>query len=230
MHAAVLRYRVMAYITGVLIIVVCFVGIPMQIAAHNAFIVNDIGTIHGFLYIVYIIFAYILAQKLKLPTKHTVILLLAGTVPVMTFFVERWMMRTYIRPALAADDARVAELRAAHPGLVDAVRKGRPSLIVWAAAQGQPGSVELLAGLGFDVNAKGRSDAPAKDPWETALHVAAMAGNLDLARTLLSLGADPGIRDQRFDSTPLGWARHFGQEQLVELLAPITTEPEPAGD
>ena len=64
MHAAVLRYRVMAYITGVLIIVVCFVGIPMQIAAHNAFIVNDIGTVHGFLYIVYIIFAYILAQKL----------------------------------------------------------------------------------------------------------------------------------------------------------------------
>jgi len=105
MHAAVLRYRVMAYITGVLIIVVCFVGIPMQIAAHNAFIVNDIGTIHGFLYIVYIIFAYILAQKLKLPTKQTVILLLAGTVPVMTFFVERWMMRTYITPALAADDA-----------------------------------------------------------------------------------------------------------------------------
>jgi hypothetical protein len=23
----------------------------------------------------------------------------------MTFFVERWMMRTYIRPALAAEDA-----------------------------------------------------------------------------------------------------------------------------
>ena len=65
MHAAVLRYRVMAYITGVLIIVVCFVGIPMQVAAHNAFIVNDIGTVHGFLYIVYVVFAYILAQKLQ---------------------------------------------------------------------------------------------------------------------------------------------------------------------
>ena len=104
MQAAVLRYRVMAYITGVLIIVVCFVGIPLQVAAHNAFIVNDIGTIHGFLYIVYIIFAYILAQKLRLPVKQTVILLLAGTIPVMTFFVERWMMRTYIAPALAAED------------------------------------------------------------------------------------------------------------------------------
>jgi integral membrane protein len=105
MHAAVLRYRVMAYITGVLIIVVCFVGIPLQVAAHNAFIVNDIGTIHGFLYIVYIIVAYLLAQKLRMPVRQTVILLLAGTVPVMTFFVERWMMRTYITPALAADDA-----------------------------------------------------------------------------------------------------------------------------
>ena len=108
MHAAVLRYRVMAYITGVLIIVVCFVGIPLQVAAHNAFIVNDIGTIHGFLYIVYIIVAYLLAQRLRLPVKQTVILLLAGTIPVMTFFVERWMMRTYINPALAADDATPA--------------------------------------------------------------------------------------------------------------------------
>ena len=66
MRTAALRYRVMAYITGVLIIVVCFAGIPLQVAAHNTFIANDIGTIHGFLYIVYIIFAYILAQKLKM--------------------------------------------------------------------------------------------------------------------------------------------------------------------
>ena len=105
MHAAALRYRVMAYITGVLIIVVCFAGIPLQIAAHNTFIVNDIGTIHGFLYIVYIIFAYILAQKLKMKMGPTILLLLAGTVPIMTFFVERWMMRKYIAPALAAESA-----------------------------------------------------------------------------------------------------------------------------
>jgi hypothetical protein len=30
-----------------------------------------------------------------------VLLLLAGTVPVMTFIVERWMQREYIAPALA---------------------------------------------------------------------------------------------------------------------------------
>ena len=32
-------------------------------------------------------------------------LLLAGTIPVMTFVVERWMNRTYIAPALAAESA-----------------------------------------------------------------------------------------------------------------------------
>jgi integral membrane protein len=105
MRAAALRYRVMAYITGVLIIVVCFVGIPLQIVAHNTIISNQVATVHGFLYIVYVIVAYILAQKLKMRLGPTLLLLLAGTVPIMTFFVERWMMRAYIRPALAAEDA-----------------------------------------------------------------------------------------------------------------------------
>src|SRR5580693_1232932 len=105
MHAAALRYRVMAYITGVLIIVVCFVGIPLQVAAHNTFIANDIGTLHGFLYIIYVVVAYMLAQKLKMRLGPTILLLLAGTVPIMTFVVERWMMRTYIAPALADANA-----------------------------------------------------------------------------------------------------------------------------
>ncbi|MGH3207610.1 MAG: DUF3817 domain-containing protein [Trebonia sp.] len=105
LRTAVLRYRVMAYITGVLIIVVCFAGIPLQVAAHNTFIVNQIGTVHGFLYIVYIVVAYILAQKLKMKMWPTVLLLLAGTIPIMTFVVERWMQRTYIAPALAAESA-----------------------------------------------------------------------------------------------------------------------------
>ena len=106
MRAAVLRYRVMAYITGVLIIVVCFAGIPLQIVDNNTFIANDIGTVHGFLYIIYVICAYVLARKLKMRTGPTILLLLAGTVPVMTFVVERWMQRTYIAPALAAESAR----------------------------------------------------------------------------------------------------------------------------
>jgi integral membrane protein len=105
MRKAALGYRVMAYITGVLIIVVCFVGIPLQVAADNTFIVSQIGTVHGYLYIVYVIVAYILAQKLKMKLWPTILLLLAGTIPILTFFVERWMNRTYIAPALAAESA-----------------------------------------------------------------------------------------------------------------------------
>jgi integral membrane protein len=103
MHAAVLRYRVMAYITGVLIIVLCFVGIPLQIAGHPQ-VQQYVGEVHGFLYIVYVIMAFLLALKLRmrLLSWRTILLLLAGTIPVLTFVVERWMTRRYIAPALLA--------------------------------------------------------------------------------------------------------------------------------
>jgi len=42
-------------------------------------------------------------------------------------------------------------------------------------------------------------------------------------RSLLALGADPGIHDKHPDSTPLGWARYFEREQPVQLLEPITS-------
>ncbi len=107
MQAAVLRYRVMAYITGVVLIFLCFVGIPLQIAGHPA-IANDVGVLHGILYIIYLVFAWILSRKLQLANKPTVLMLLAGTVPIMTFIVERWITRRYINPALASQ-AKTAE-------------------------------------------------------------------------------------------------------------------------
>ncbi len=100
MEAAVLRYRVMAYVTGVVLVVLCFVGIPLQIAGHPV-VANDVGVVHGILYIIYLVAAWILSRKLRLANKPTVIMLLAGTVPIMTFIVERWITRRYINPALA---------------------------------------------------------------------------------------------------------------------------------
>ncbi len=65
MRGTVLRYRVMAYITGVVLMVFCFVGIPLQIAGHPA-LVNVVGTLHGLLYIIYLVAAALLAWKLRL--------------------------------------------------------------------------------------------------------------------------------------------------------------------
>ena len=108
MRAAVLRYRVMAYITGVVLIILCFVGIPLQVIGNNTVVVNDVGILHGILYIIYIIFAYLLTRRLRLTIGPTVLILLAGTIPMLTFVVERWVTHRYIDPALAAADGAAA--------------------------------------------------------------------------------------------------------------------------
>ncbi len=132
----------------------------------------------------------------------------------------------FVAAALAADQPALDTLLRDHPGLAAQVRAAHPALITWAAACGRPAAAEVLAGLGFDVNALGRTDVPSDQPWQTALHKAAEDGHLELARTLLRLGADPDLRDRRFGSTPLGWARYFGQEPLIALLEPLT-RPDP---
>jgi integral membrane protein len=102
--AAVRRYRIMAYVTGVVLMVLCFVGIPLQVFAHNAVVANDVGTAHGILYLIYLGTAYLMTRQvgMKLASRQTVLVLLAGTIPVLTFVVERWVTRRYINPALAA--------------------------------------------------------------------------------------------------------------------------------
>lgn len=105
MNAAVLRYRVMAYIVGVLLIVLVFVGIPLQVFAHQDAVVNYVGTTHGILYMVYLVTAYMLTRRLRLPLGQTAIVLLAGTIPVMTFVVERWVTRRFLSATQPAGDA-----------------------------------------------------------------------------------------------------------------------------
>jgi hypothetical protein len=125
----------------------------------------------------------------------------------------------FVAAVLAGDAEGVRQTPAE---VVAAVRQRRPGLVTWAAAEGAANAVGLLVAAGFDVNAPGRSDVPSNQPWHTALHVAAERGDVALARSLLALGADPDLTDQHYRSTPLGWARYFGQEEVAELLEPLT--------
>jgi ankyrin repeat protein len=43
-------------------------------------------------------------------------------------------------------------------------------------------------------------------------------GALDLARMLLDAGADPNIRDDKYEATALGWAEFFGREDFAALI------------
>jgi hypothetical protein len=123
---------------------------------------------------------------------------------------------------LGGDPAAVDAITASKPDAVADARERRPSLVVWATAARSLRAVELALDLGFDVNARGRIDLPIEQPWETALHAAAQHGDVAMAQLLLARGADPTIRDARFDATALGWAEHFDQPDLVALLTPVT--------
>ena len=101
-------YRVMAYVTGVILIVLCVFAIA-QLFTNDEAIVNAIGTAHGLLYIMYLIVSYPLTRRLRLPLWPTVAVLLAGTIPVMTFVVERRISHRYIEPALADVTVRLPD-------------------------------------------------------------------------------------------------------------------------
>jgi len=100
---------VIAYVTGVMLIILCFVGVPLQIAGHAA-VADIVGDLHGFLYLVYLVFAWLLARRLHLTLGRTVLLLLAGTIPILTFVVERWLTHRYIEPAPAGQQTAQPEM------------------------------------------------------------------------------------------------------------------------
>lgn len=76
------------------------------------------------------------------------------------------------------------------------------------------GAVRWLIARGVDVNAK-------RNVWDcnhTALHMTAESGAIDMARLLLDAGADPNIRDDKYDATILGWAEFCEQPQIAALV------------
>ncbi|MGM9444866.1 DUF3817 domain-containing protein [Streptomyces murinus] len=89
------RYRVMAYTTGVLLVLLCLsmiakYGLDISGAADMT---RVIAIAHGWLYVVYLVFAFDLGSKAKWPVGRQLWVLLAGTIPTAAFFVERRISR-----------------------------------------------------------------------------------------------------------------------------------------
>jgi integral membrane protein len=89
MSAALTRFRVMAYVVGVLLLLLVFVAMPLKYFADQPGMVAIVGPMHGFLYMVYLVTAFDLAVRAKWPFGRTILVLLAGTVPGMSFVAER---------------------------------------------------------------------------------------------------------------------------------------------
>jgi integral membrane protein len=89
LEGALTRYRVMAYVVGVMLLVLVFVAVPLRYAAGIAEVSRVVSPVHGFLYIVYLVVAFDLALKARWTAKGTVLVLLAGVVPFLSFWAER---------------------------------------------------------------------------------------------------------------------------------------------
>ena len=89
MAAALTRFRVVAYIVGTLLLVLVLVAMPLKYLADRPTLVEIIGPVHGFVYMVYLVVAFDLAVRAKWPFVRTVLVLAAGTIPVMSFVAER---------------------------------------------------------------------------------------------------------------------------------------------
>ncbi|TVL94536.1 hypothetical protein CD790_04265 [Streptomyces sp. SAJ15] len=100
------RYRVMAYVTAVWLLV--FTG---AIILKYGFETGDtmvISQIHGVLFIIYVIFAFDLGSKAKWPMGKLLWVLLVGCIPVAAFFVEPRVTRE-VKPLIETDSPLVAK-------------------------------------------------------------------------------------------------------------------------
>jgi integral membrane protein len=91
-NAALTRFRVIAYVVGVFLLVLVFVATPLTLSGRHT-LGAILGPVHGFLYIVYCVTAFELAVRARWPLRYTVLVMLAGTVPFLSFVAERSVTR-----------------------------------------------------------------------------------------------------------------------------------------
>ena len=116
-------YRVLATVVGLSIITLVVVGVPLNYVhqlwpsvlpeGSNGWQVGSdinlyLGTAHGFIYMVFVLVAFMLALRARWPIAFTVVTLVCGTIPFLSFWAEFRAIRRVREqfPALEADPAR----------------------------------------------------------------------------------------------------------------------------
>jgi ankyrin repeat protein len=89
---------------------------------------------------------------------------------------------------------------AGHPALRTQLRPDHYAALYRAAEQGDTEAIDALLACGLDPD---RGD---EEIGKTALHCAAMSGQVEAARLLLARGASTAVRDREFHAQPLVWA------------------------
>jgi integral membrane protein len=99
-HGALVRFRVIAYVVGVVLLVLVLVGMPLKYSAvDNPTVVQTVGPAHGFLFVVYLLATFDLGRRARWPLRRMLLVMLAGTVPFLSFYAERRVTRWVSHPA-----------------------------------------------------------------------------------------------------------------------------------
>jgi integral membrane protein len=82
-------YRVAAWVTGVGLLVLVLIAMPLKYFFGQPLLVSIVGITHGYLYMIYIVCTLLLAERCRWKVFDAVLILLAGTIPVASFVAER---------------------------------------------------------------------------------------------------------------------------------------------
>ena len=97
MHGALIRYRTIAWIVGVGLLVLVLVGMPLKYFADSETVVAIVGPVHGFLFMVYLVLTFDLARRANWPFLRMILVMAAGTIPFLSFWTERKVSRDWVR-------------------------------------------------------------------------------------------------------------------------------------
>jgi integral membrane protein len=93
LRARLLAYRIVAYVVGVFLLVLVLVAMPLKYIWDVDTGVAIAGPTHGFGYMVYLAIAFELTRRAGWSIKSTLLVLLAGTIPFLSFVAERIVTR-----------------------------------------------------------------------------------------------------------------------------------------
>lgn len=104
MSAALTRYRVLAWATGVFLILLTINMVLKYLVRTEQHLGDWLAMVHGWLYLAYVLTAVDLWFRTgkRLAVGRTVLVVLAGTVPLMSFVAERWV-RSQVGPMIEAE-------------------------------------------------------------------------------------------------------------------------------
>ncbi|MFJ6794295.1 DUF3817 domain-containing protein [Streptomyces sp. NPDC091268] len=94
------RYRVMAYVTAVMLLILCACMVAKYGFDVGADLTFAVSQAHGVLFMIYLVFAFDLGSKAKWPFGKLLWVLVSGTIPTAAFFVER-KVRAEVEPLVA---------------------------------------------------------------------------------------------------------------------------------